>query len=69
MRCDVSVRRLASVFNNLMAALLLALLVVLLVGWLMGGWDVGAALAWLYERMVETWQTLGAFGKGLFQFF
>ena len=32
-------------------------------------WDVGAALAWLYERMVETWQTLGAFGKGLFQFF
>ena len=36
MRCAVSLRRLASVFNKLMAALLLALLVALLAGWLMG---------------------------------
>ncbi len=65
MRCAVSLRRLASVFNKLMAALLL----VLLAGWYMGLWDIAAALAWLHERFAEAWQTLGAFGKGLLQYF
>ncbi len=52
-------------FHILMACVL----VVLLAAWVLGIWDASAIFAWLRERMVETWETLGEFWKGLHQFF
>ncbi len=52
-------------FHILMACVLVALLM----AWVLGIWDAGATLAWLRERLVETWETLASFGKALLQFF
>ncbi len=52
-------------FHILMACVL----VVLLAAWVLGIWDASATFAWLRERMVETWETLGMFWQGLRKLF
>jgi hypothetical protein len=59
-------------FNKLMIGFnifMICVLAALLAAWVLGIWEVSATLAWLDERMVETWETLGAFWKGLHQLF
>ncbi len=59
-------------FNKLMIGfhiLMAGVLVALLAAWVLGVWDPGATFAWLRERMVETRETLGEFGKALLEFF
>jgi hypothetical protein len=59
-------------FNKTMIGLhviVACVLVALLTAWVLDIWDAGATFAWLRERMAETRETFGEFGKALLELF